>query len=141
VSNNATGTLQLAAAAGKGTYSLSTANAQFNEGASSLAVQITLCGEAGVAVPVNGFAFSADVLFLATSGLGFRDDGTGAGSPAVVLEGNGFSHIIAQTSGPFANSTWYTWLQPWRARRRPPSRCALRHSPLGTGRSSLTIFR
>ncbi len=109
-SDNASGTLQLAANTGKGNYSLSIANAQFNAGASSLGVQVTLCSGAGVAIPANGFAFSADVQFQ--GGIGFGDDGTstGSGDPLVLLEAaNGFSHVIGQNVGPFTNSTWYTW--------------------------------
>lgn len=108
-SNNATGTLQLAASAGKGNYSLSISNAQFNAGASSLGVQVTLCAGAGIAIPTSGFTFSADVRFKASGGLAFGDDGSGSGSPAVVLEANGFSHIIAGSDGPFTDGTWYTW--------------------------------
>jgi len=105
-SNNATGTLQLAAAAGRGQYSLSIANAQFNQGASSLGVQVSLCVGSGVAVPTNGFSFTADVLFQTAGGLAFGDDGTGSGFPAVVLEANGFSHIIAGGTGPLQTGTW-----------------------------------
>jgi hypothetical protein len=105
-SNNATGTLQLAANTGKGNYSLSIASTQFNAGSSSLGVQVTLCNGAGVAIPANGFTFSAEVSFQGR--FGFGDDGTGSGFPLVLLEAsNGFSHVIGQGSAPFANSTWY----------------------------------
>jgi hypothetical protein len=126
-SNNATGTLQLAAAAGKGSYSLSIANAQFNAGASSLGVEITLCNGAGVAIPANGFAFSVDVLFQATGGLGFGDDGTGSGNPAVLLEANGYSHMIAPDLAPFGNSTWYTW--PWTLAGTSTTTITIRFAP------------
>jgi hypothetical protein len=110
ISNNATGTLQLASNTGKGNYSLSIASAQFNAGSSSLAVQVTLCGGAGVSIPANGFAFSADVSFQGYSGFGDDGTGTGSGSPAVLLEAaNGFSHIITDSASPFSNSYWYTW--------------------------------
>ena len=106
--NDGTGTLQLATNAGRGNYSLVIQNAQFNQASSDLFVQVSFCSGVAVAIPANGFTFSVDVLFQ-SSGYGFGDDGTGAGFPGVVLEGNGFSHDIAPNTAPFANGTWYTW--------------------------------
>lgn len=103
-----TGTLQLATSTGKGNYSLMIQNAVFPAVTSDLFVQIALCNGVAVTIPPAGFTFSVDVLFQSNS-YGFGDDGTGAGSPGVVLEGDGFSHLIAPNLAPFANGTWYTW--------------------------------
>ena len=90
------GTLQLGASAGKGSFSLAIQNAQFNVGASDLYVEVPLCAGASIALPPNGLTFSVDVLFQSNGNIAFGDDGTGNGTPNVVLESDNFcSNFIA----------------------------------------------
>ncbi|MEO6602110.1 MAG: hypothetical protein ABIQ16_19675 [Polyangiaceae bacterium] len=111
--NNGTGTLTLATSTGKGNFSMMIQNANFPDFASDLLVKIAPCSGVALTVPSNGFTFSVDVLFQSNSH-GFGDDTTGEGSPAVVLEGDGFSHIIGSSASPFSNGLWYTftWTLP-----------------------------
>jgi len=109
--NDGTGTLGLAASAGRGNYSLDIQGAQFNVGASDLYVQVSLCGGAAIPLPANGLTFSVDVLFQSSGNFGFGDDATGSGFPSVLLESdNLYSRLIAPQNGlPFSTGTWNTW--------------------------------
>ena len=116
--NDGTGHLQLAAAAGRGNYSMSMQQSQFTDAASDLFVEVPLCSGASVTVPSAGYTFSVDVLFQSAS-YDFGDDGSGSSSacPAVILEGDSgttFSHIIAQQCTPYARNIWYpmSWTFP-----------------------------
>jgi hypothetical protein len=92
--------------------------ANFPEASSDLYVQVALCGNDAINVPSGGFTFGVDVLFQ-SSGLKFGDvdDGTGTGSPYVLMEsdmtpssGYSFSEIIngATAGAPQAIGQWYT---------------------------------
>ena len=71
-----------------------------------------------VQFPAGSFTFRADIRFDSSSGLPFGDDGSGSGSPGVLMEGttadgsSSFSHLVngaVNGGGPIPSGVWNTY--------------------------------
>ena len=105
--NDSYGNVQLAVAAGRGNYSLAITNVQLYDNPSDITVLVSLCNGAAVSYPASGFTFSAEVRFQSPTGLGFGDDGTGSGSPGIILAGDAPGSLISAPGVPFTSGVWY----------------------------------
>ena len=98
------GTVQVAASAGQGSYSLAVANVNIdNSSVSDVAVTVPLCAAGSSAlVPSGGLKLSVDIKFVSPTGRAFGDDGTGQGSIGILVNG----WTLVNGGSPLASGVW-----------------------------------
>jgi hypothetical protein len=105
--NGAMGSIGTAASPGRSGFSLQIASATFPSN-SQISVLVTLCSGTAVQFASGSFTVSVDMRFESTTGLPFGDDGTGGGTPGVLVDGDSFSFLI-NSQTPIPLGTWQTF--------------------------------